>query len=110
MGLLFLSCSSTGMLKRAELERLQKKYDGVYAAASDIDIGNNQIIESGTRFRLFFDGNMKSVKVYAFPEDQPREQVLGSNILYIFKTDFPQGEYSGAYLEKELQNLIKRIN
>lgn len=94
------------MVKKKELLRLNSKYDGVYSAKQELDIGNNKTIPAGTRLRLFFASKGKTVKVYAYPADALREEALGDNILYLFNTDFPNEKYSAEYLEKQLEEKI----
>lgn len=94
------------MVKKEELKRLNSKYNAVYTAKKELDIGNNKTIPIGTRLRLFFASKGKTIKVYAYPADALREEALGDNILYLFNTDFPDGEYSAQYLEQQLEEKI----
>ena len=104
---LFFFCSGR-FVKREELEKLHKEYSGSYIIIKKIDVGNKNEITTGTRVRLFFTSNSDSVKVYAFKFNEPREQALGKNILYLFETDFPDEEFDKKIFLQKLIALVRR--
>ncbi|RME93673.1 MAG: type II secretion system-associated lipoprotein [Candidatus Hydrogenedentota bacterium] len=106
--ILMIQCSGR-FVKKEELQYLQKKYSGIYVIKKPVDIGNNRKLKPGMRVKLFFQSGSESVKVYAYPANEPREEALGKNILYLFEEDFPKEKYSREVLEKKLNEIVEEI-
>jgi len=103
---LFSFACSGRLVKREELKVLNQKYSKEYLLKEKADIGNNRSMKAGTRVKIFFRSDSDSVKVYAYRFNEPREQALGKNILYLFENDFPDEEYTLKYLEEKIDKLI----
>ena len=101
-----IMCSGR-FVKKDEIQYLEKKYAKEYVTKQKIDIGNNQFMKSGMKVLLFFSSGSESVKVYAYPANQPREEAQGKNILYLFETDFPDEKYKREIFEEKLAALVE---
>ena len=80
-------------VKREELKFLHEKYQGDFILKKKVDVGNNETMKAGTKVKVYFRSDSESVKVYAYKANEPREQAMGKNIIYLFETDFPDEEY-----------------
>lgn len=96
-------------MKREELDYLNKKYAGEFIIKKPVDIGNNRKLKKGARVYIYFRSGSESVKVYAYPSNQPREEAIGKNILFLFEEDFPNEKYSRKLLEKKLDEIIEPV-
>lgn len=108
--LAFSSACTAGMIKKPEVVKLNQEHSRVYVAIDTIDLGNNETFKKGTELRLFFDSKGGSIKVYAYPAEAMREEVLPKNILYLFREDFPNKSYSAKFLEKRLLEKVQPKN
>ena len=107
LSILFTACT-LNFVKDDELKALQQKYEGIYICIADIVPGNNDTIKAGTSVRLYLQSGSNSIKVYAYPIDEPREKALGKNILYLFDTDFPESKFMDVVLEKKINQIVKK--
>lgn len=105
--ILFLSNCNSPMVKRDQIEYLNKKYSGQYITMKTVDIGNNDVLPKGSRVKLYFKSTSEAIIAYAYRANQPREMVIGKNILFLFETDFPKEEFQMDLFEKRLNEIIK---
>ena len=103
-----LQCSAR-FVKKEELGKLKKEFDGVYVLTKPVDIGNNKKAEQGIKVRLYFFSASDSIKVYAYPHTQPRESALGENVLLLFDSDFPKEAWDKNFFKKKLFSILKKI-
>lgn len=111
LALVFEACSGR-FVKREQLNELEQDYQGIYEIVADIDVGNNDYepLPVGSQVRLYFRSGGESVKVYAYPHTQRREEALGKNILYMFEGDFPEEEYDRKLFEEKLNTIVRKIS
>lgn len=102
----FINCNSP-MVKKDQIEYLNKKYSGQYITTKTLDVGNNDILPKGSRVKLYFKSHSESIIAYAYRANQPREMVIGKNILFLFETDFPEEEFQMKVFEERLNEIIK---
>ncbi|MDH4199838.1 MAG: type II secretion system-associated lipoprotein [Spirochaetia bacterium] len=96
-------------VKDDELRTLESQYTGIYSVKKDINVTNDNILRAGTRIRLYFLSGTNSIKVYAYDFDEPRENALGKNILYLFESDFPENKFQKEILEKRISELLNKV-
>jgi len=109
ISLIAFGCSGR-FVKKEKLSSLNEKYSGEYITIKNIDIGNNETMKAGTRIKIYFASGSDSIKVYAYPANQPRENAIGNNILYLFDTDFTKKKFSEEKLEESLKEIIKPVS
>ena len=109
LSLLIFGACSARFVNQTELKSLKEKYLGTYVILKAVDIGNNRKAERGSKVKLYFAATSESVKVYAYPHTEPREEAIGNNILYLFEDDFPTEAWDREFFEKKLSEIVKKI-
>jgi len=104
-----LTGCALSFVKDDTLKALEKKYEGIYLCLTEMDIGNEDTMKSGTKVRLYFQSGTNSIKVYGYPIESPREQAIGKNIMYLFDTDFPDNKFEESVFDKKLAEHLKKI-
>lgn len=105
--LLFVLSCSRDFIKEPEFSAINEKYSGVYIIKEKVDIGNEETMAAGSRVKIYIQTTDESVKVYAYNVKEDREQAVGKNILYLFKTDFPDKKFDAEFFDQELQKILK---
>lgn len=100
------SCGSR-FIRKEEIQRLSKDYEGVYVLRESVETGNFESLNKGARVRIFFKAAADYVSVYAYPHSQQREEAEGKNILQLFESDFPDKKFSEEILRQRLSELIE---
>jgi len=103
---LAIACGSK-LVRKEEVQRISKEYEGVYAVKERIDVGNFDTLNKGARVRIFFKTAGDYVSVYAYPYSQPREEANGKNILQMFEGDFPNKKFSEELLKQRIAALVE---
>ena len=102
-----LSCSGK-LVKDEQVRELDEKYMGEYVTTTTIDIGNLETMKAGTKVKLYFQSGKKSIKVYAYPVHETREQAMAKSIVILFKSDFPDEKYDQAMLEQKIGEVVRK--
>jgi len=98
------------IVKEKQLDALNRNLIGVYKASTDIDIGNGKSLPKGDMVCLYASSTEKdSVKLYAYPYREVREEVLPSNVLYMFKEDFGSKKFDQQVFEKKISERFSRV-
>lgn len=107
--ILVLSLITCGgkFIKKEDIQRISKDYEGVYVLRSNVETGNFESLSKGARVRLYFKAAGDYVAVYAYPHMQPREEAEGKNILQLFEGDFPDKKFSAEFLRQRLDELVE---
>ncbi len=106
---LLAGCSEK-FVKEKQLDALNQDLIGVYKANTDIDIGNGKSLPKGDIVCLYASSTEKdSVKLYAYPYREVREEVLPSNVLYMFKEDFEGKKFDQQVFEKNISERFSRV-
>lgn len=103
--LLTTACSSK-LVRKEEIQRISKDFEGVYVIKERIDVGNFDNLNKGARVKVFFKTAGDYVSVYAYPYSQPREEAVGKNILQLFDTDFPDKKFSEEVLRQKIAQVV----
>ena len=103
---LAIACGSK-LVRKEEVQRISKEYEGVYVIKERIDVGNFDTLNKGARVRIFFKTAGDYVSVYAYPYSQPREEANGKNILLLFEGDFPDKKFSEELLKQRIAALVE---
>jgi type II secretion system-associated lipoprotein len=104
--LLLVACGSR-FVKKEEIQRISKDYEGVYVLRERIETGNFDSLNKGARVKIFFKAAGDYVSIYAYPYSQPREEAVGKNILQLFEGDFPDKKFSEALLRQRISELVE---
>ncbi len=104
--LLVMACSSK-LVRKEEIQRISKEYEGVYVIKDRVDVGNFDNLNKGARVKVFFKTAGDYVSVYAYPYSQPREEAVGKNILQLFDTDFPDKKFSEEVLKQRIAQVVE---
>ncbi len=102
---LALACGSK-LVRKEEVQRISKDYEGVYVVKERIDVGNFDSLNKGARVKIFFKTAGDYVSVYAYPYSQPREEANGKNILQMFEGDFPGKKFSEELLRQRIAAIV----
>jgi type II secretion system-associated lipoprotein len=103
---LLVACGSR-FVKKEEIQRISKDYEGVYVLRQRVETGNFDSLNKGARVKIFFKAAGDYVSVYAYPYSQPREEAVGKNILQLFEGDFPDKKFNEALLRERLAELLE---
>jgi type II secretion system-associated lipoprotein len=103
---LLVACGSR-FVKKEEIQRISKDYEGVYVLRERVETGNFDSLNKGARVKIFFKAAGDYVSVYAYPYSQPREEAVGKNILQLFEGDFPDKKFNEALLRERLAELLE---
>lgn len=103
---LLMACGSR-FVKKEEIQRISKDYEGVYVLRERVETGNFDSLNKGARVKLFFKAAGDYVSVYAYPYSQSREEAVGKNILQLFESDFPDKKFSEALLRQRINDLVE---
>ncbi|GAB4443483.1 MAG: hypothetical protein OHK0011_25760 [Turneriella sp.] len=106
LALLLVACGSR-FVKKEDIQRISKDYEGVYVLRERVETGNFDFLNKGARVKIFFKAAGDYVSIYAYPYSQPREEAEGKNILQLFEGDFPDKKFSEAFLRQRLAELIE---
>ena len=104
--LVFFACGSR-FIKKEEIQRISKDYEGVYVLRERVETGNFDSLNKGARVKIFFKAAGDYVSVYAYPYSQPREEAVGKNILQLFEGDFPDKKFSEELLRQRISDLVE---
>ena len=101
-----IACGSR-VIRKEEIQRISKDYEGVYVLRNQIDTGNFDSLNKGARVKIFFKAASDYVSVYAYPYSQAREEAVGKNILQLFEGDFPDKKFDEQLLRARLAELLE---
>ncbi len=103
--LCFSSCIAP-FIPEKQMALLRNTYVGSYRTRKTINIGNNAELIKSTKIKLYFITNSKTIKVYAYAPSDLREEAMGSNILYLFKDEFPNKKWNIQFFKQKLQDIL----
>lgn len=103
--LLLFQCNSP-MVKKDQLVYLHQKYSGQYVTLKPIDVGNNEVLPTGSLVMLYFKSTSEAIVAYAYRTNQSREMVIGKNILFMFESDFPNSDFKMEIFETRLAEMV----
>lgn len=101
-----LACGSR-FIRKEEIQRISKDYEGVYVLRERVETGNFDSLNKGARVKIFFKAAGDYVSVYAYPSSQSREEAVGKNILQLFESDFPDKKFSEELLRQRIAGLVE---
>jgi len=104
--LVSVACGSR-FIKKEDIQRISKDYEGVYVLRERVETGNFDSLNKGARVKIFFKAAGDYVSVYAYPYSQPREEAVGKNILQLFEGDFPDRKFSEEFLRQRIGELVE---
>ena len=107
LGVALLTACGSKLVRKEEVQRISKDYEGIYVVKERIDVGNFDSLNKGARVKIFFKTAGDYVSVYAYPYSQPREEANGKNILQMFEGDFPDKKFSEELLRKRIADLVE---
>lgn len=107
LALAFVAACGSKLVRKEEVQRISKDYEGIYVVKDRIDVGNFDSLNKGARVKIFFKTAGDYVSVYAYPYSQPREEANGKNILQMFEGDFPDKKFSEELLRKRIADLVE---
>ncbi|MFO1479490.1 MAG: type II secretion system-associated lipoprotein [Turneriella sp.] len=106
LALVLFACGSR-FIKKEEIQRISKNYEGVYVLRERVETGNFDSLNKGARVKIFFKAAGDYVSIYAYPYSQPREEAVGKNILQLFESDFPDKKFSEEVLRQRISDLVE---
>ncbi len=107
LGVALLTACGSKLVRKEEVQRISKDYEGIYVVKERIDVGNFDSLNKGARVKIFFKTAGDYVSVYAYPYSQPREEANGKNILQMFEGDFPEKKFSEELLRKRIADIVE---
>ncbi len=108
MIILLANGCTRSFVKDPEINALNEKYNGVYLVKTDIDVGNEEQLKAGARVRIYVLSSHDAIKVYAYDVNEPREEAVGNNIIYLFKADFPDKKFDETVFEEKIDSILQK--
>lgn len=109
VSILIIACSGR-LVKREQLEEINKKYSMVYNLKADVDIGNGEKLNKGNKVKIYIQSGSETLKVYAYPYNQSREEAFGKNILQMFEEDFTDQKFNRKVFEDKMATLLEEVD
>ncbi len=100
------ACSS--LVKEKEINALNDYQNFLYKTKQEIT-ASNKTLAKGNKIKIIIKVSSDWVKVYGYNANTDilkSERIL---ILYLFKEDFPKGQFSKKYFNTQLNKLLKPL-
>jgi len=109
IALVFLPFCSSKLVKKDEVVRISKDFEGIFQLKDKVDVGNFESLNKGAKVKLIFKAGGEFVSVAAYPYTQPREEAAGKIILQVFEGDFPNKKWSEDLFRARLSELVEEF-
>jgi len=107
LAVIALCACGSKFVRKDDIHRISKDYEGIYVLKQTVEIGNFDSLNKGAKIRIYFKATGDYISIYAYPYSQVREEAVGKNIMQIFESDFPDGQFSEEKFREKLGSMVE---